>query len=139
MHRFKIEATKFTLVGAANFVLTFIVFTVMLKVLDVNYLLSLVAAWIVGMVFSYISNFLWVFKPEQKVQFRARFVKFTLASVLSIALNMLALRYIIGRTGFDPFYVQMVLIPFVVIFNFSTAKYWSLRPSSNRSRKGFLS
>jgi len=129
MHKFKIEATKFTFVGAANFALTFIVFTLMLKVLAINYLLSLAAAWIVGMVFSYVLNFLWVFKPEQKIQFKARFVRFFLASLLSIVLNMLALRYIVERSGFDPFYVQMALIPFIVIFNFSTAKFWSLRCS----------
>lgn len=129
MHKFKIEATKFTLVGAANFVLTFIVFTAMLKVLGVNYLLSLVAAWVVGMLFSYVLNFAWVFKPEQKIQFRARFLRFFLASVLSIALNMLILSYIVEHTDFDPFYVQLALIPFIVVFNFATAKYWSLRPS----------
>jgi len=139
MHRFKIEATKFTFVGAANFVFTFIVFTVMLKVFDVDYLLSIVAAWAVGMIFSYVLNFSWVFKPEQKIQFRARFVRFTLASVLSIALNMLALHYIVDRTGFDPFYVQMALIPFIVIFNFSTAKYWSLRhPRDMKCREKLL-
>jgi len=130
MHKFKIEATKFTLVGAANFVLTFIVFTFMLKTMEVNYLLSLMAAWVVGMLFSYVLNFAWVFKPEQKIQFRARFFRFFLASVLSIALNMLVLRYIVEHTDFDPFYVQMVLIPLIVIFNFSTAKYWSLKQNN---------
>lgn len=130
MHKLKIEVTKFTLVGAANFVLTFIVFTAMLKVLSVNYLLSLGAAWIVGMLFSYVLNFAWVFKPEQKIQFKDRFLRFVLASVFSIALNMLALSYIVEHTGFDPFYVQMLLIPLIVIFNYSTAKYWSLRPAS---------
>jgi putative flippase GtrA len=128
MHKFKKEATKFTLVGAANFALTFIVFTAMLKVLGVNYLLSLGAAWVVGMLFSYVLNFSWVFKPEQKIQFRARFVRFSLAGALSIALNMLVLSYIVERSDFDPFYVQMALIPLIFIFNFSTAKYWSLRP-----------
>jgi putative flippase GtrA len=129
MHKLKIEVTKFTLVGAANFVLTFIVFTTMLKIMSVNYLLSLGAAWVVGMFFSYVLNFSWVFKPEQKIQFKARFLRFFLASVFSIALNMLVLSYIVGRTGFDPFYVQMVLIPLIVIFNFSTAKFWSLCPT----------
>ena len=132
MHKFKIEATKFTIVGAANFALTFVVFTTMLKFLGVNYLLSLAAAWIAGMIFSYVLNFTWIFKPEQKIQFRDRFLRFFLASVLSIALNMLTLSYIVEHTGLDPFYVQMALIPFIVIFNFSTAKFWSLRPSSNR-------
>ena len=130
MQKLKIEVTKFTLVGAANFALTFVVFTVMLKVLEVNYLVSLIAAWVVGMLFSYALNFAWVFRPEQKIQFRDRFIRFSLASSLSIALNMLGLSYIVERTDFDPFYVQMALLPFIVGFNFSTAKYWSLRPSN---------
>lgn len=127
MHKLKIEVTKFTLVGAANFVLTFIVFTSLLKIMEVNYLLSLMAAWGVGMLFSYVLNFTWVFKPEQKIQFKAQFLKFFLASLLSIALNMWALNYIVEHTGFDPFYVQLVIMPFIVVFNFSTAKFWSLR------------
>lgn len=139
MHKFKIEATKFTLVGAANFALTFIVFTAMVKICGVNYLLSLVAAWVVGMIFSYVLNFAWVFKPEQKIQFSTRFLRFFLVSVLSIALNLLALSYIVDRTDFDPFYVQIALIPFIVVFNFSTAKYWSLRRSSDGRRSELLS
>lgn len=131
MHKFKLEAKKFTIVGTANFFLTFVVFTAMLKVFRVNYLLSLVAAWVVGMIFSYVLNFSWVFQPEQKIQFKARFVRFFLASLLSIGLNMLALSYIVERTGFEPFYVQMALIPCIVIFNFSAAKFWSLRPSKD--------
>ena len=135
MYKLKKEVTKFTFVGAANFALTFIVFTVMLKLLEVNYLLSLVAAWVVGMLFSYVFNFTWVFKPEQIIQFKDRFVRFFLASVLSISLNMLVLSYIVERADFDPFYVQMVLIPLIVAFNFSTAKYWSLRRSSDGKRE----
>ncbi len=139
MHNFKFEATKFTIVGALNFMLTFLVFTTMLKVFDINYLVSLVTAWVVGMFFSYVLNFSWVFKPEQKIQFKSRFVRFFLASVLSIILNMLALSYIVEHTGFDPFYVQMALIPFIVIFNFATAKFWSLRQSSTENIEEFLS
>ena len=130
MHKLKAEATKFTLVGAANFILTFVIFTVMLKVLWINYMLSIVAAWFAGLIFSYVLNFSWVFKPEEQLQFKARFIKFILASTLSIALNVLVLGYIVEHTNFDPFYVQIVLIPFIVVFNFSTAKYWSLRPKS---------
>ena len=129
MHKLKIEISKFTVVGAANFVLTFIVFTAMLKGLSVNYLFSLGISWVVGLFFSYLFNFAWVFKPEQKIQFKARFLRYFLASAFSIALNMLILRYIVESTAFDPFYVQFMLIPLIVIFNFSTAKYWSLRSS----------
>ncbi len=127
MHKIKIEVAKFTIVGGINFVLTFIVFTVMLKILQINYLLSLIAAWLVGMLFSYALNFTWVFKPEGQIQSQVRFLKFFLAGLVSVGLNLLALVYIVERTDSDPFYVQMVLIPCVVGFNYCTAKYWSLR------------
>jgi putative flippase GtrA len=109
----------------------------MLKVLWINYMLSIVAAWFAGLIFSYVLNFSWVFKPEEQLQFKARFIKFILASTLSIALNVLVLGYIVEHTNFDPFYVQIVLIPFIVVFNFSTAKYWSLRHSSYGKRNEF--
>ena len=128
MRKLKNEAAKFTFVGAANFFLTLIIFTFMLRVMKVNYLHSLIAAWAVGTVFSYVLNFSWVFKPAQKIQFKAQFVRFFVAAVLAIVLNMLALRYIVQQTSFDPLYVQLALIPVIVIFNFCTAKFWSLRP-----------
>ena len=126
MHNFKVEATKFTVVGAANFLLNFIVFATMLKVMPLNYLLSLGASWIVGVLFSYILNFSWVFKPEQKIEFKARFLRFFLASAFSIGLNILILNNILEHTNYDTFYIQIALIPLIVIFNCSTSKYWSL-------------
>lgn len=127
MHGLKIEITKFTVVGAANFVLTFFVFTLLLKVMLLNYLISLLVAWVVGMLFSYTLNFSWVFKPEEKIQFKMRFFKYLIASAISITGNMLILKLIVERTASDPYYVQLVLIPVIVVFNFLTAKFWALR------------
>lgn len=127
--KIKVEATKFMVVGATYFVLTFCVFTVMLKIFELNYVLSLISSWIVGMIYSYILNYVWVFKPEDKFQFRDRFVRYFFASGVSIALNIVALSSIVESTGAAPFYVQTALIPFIVIFNYSTAKFWSLASS----------
>jgi putative flippase GtrA len=130
MKKIKVELTKFALIGAVNFLLTFTVFTVMLKKFSVNYLLSLGIAWIAGLFFSYILNFSWVFKPEEKIQFKTRFLRYLVASAVSITLNMLLLQQIFELTKFDPFYIQLALIPLIVIFNFTTAKFWSLRQPS---------
>jgi len=123
-----IEAAKFTLVGAANFVVTFIVFTTMLKILEVNFLLPLSAAWVVGTFFSYVFNFVLIFKPEQKTQFKVRFF---LAGLISISLNMLLLKYIVEHSSFAAFYIQTALVPFIVILNFGTAKFRSMRRFSD--------
>ena len=125
MYRLKKEAVKFTIVGALNFVLTLAVFTAALKVFHVNYLLSLVTAWAVGLIFSYSLNFSWVFASERKIEYKKNFPKYFLANLVSIGTNMSVLHYIVAHTGFDPFDVQMALIPCIVIFNFCTAKYWA--------------
>lgn len=125
--RFTLEAMRFGIVGAVNFVLTFVVFYVLVRIVQIHHLIALTASWLVGMVFSYVLNFTWVFKPEEKLLFRARFAKFFSASLVSIALNLVTLQLIVHYTGFDPFYVQCALIPLVVVFNFATAKFWSLK------------
>lgn len=122
-----IEAFRFLIVGGANFVLTFVVFYSLLKVIGIDYLVALFASWVVGMAFSYVLNFTWVFRPEEKLQFKARLAKYFAASLASILLNMLTLRLIVDATGYDPFWVQCALIPLIVVFNYSTAKFWSLR------------
>ncbi|MBU3593279.1 GtrA family protein [Polynucleobacter sp. 71A-WALBACH] len=129
MNKLKVEAAKFTIVGSVNFFLTFIVFTVMLKILYVNYLISLSSAWAIGFIFSYIVNFSWVFKPDKKIQFRGRFIKYFFASSFSLGMNILVLSLVVSWSGFDAYYAQMLLMPIIVTLNFFTAKYWSLRKS----------
>lgn len=133
MHRLKIEFSKFTVVGAINFVFTFVLFYLLVKVLRVNYLIALVVASLFGMILTYVLNYIWVFKPEQELAFKGRLVRYILASLLSISLNAMVLGYIVERSDFDPFYVQIALIPLIIIFNFSTAKYWSMRPTGHKS------
>lgn len=128
MHKLKLEFSKFTIVGAVNFVFTFAMFYMLVKVIQLNYLVALVAVSLLGMILTYSLNHVWVFKPEQNLVFKGRIFKYIFAGLLSITLNLIALNYIVELTNFDPFYVQTALIPFIVIFNFTSAKFWSLKP-----------
>ncbi|WP_414865262.1 GtrA family protein [Pseudomonas sp. IT-P12] len=130
MKLLKLEFSKFTLVGGVNFVFTFVLFYLSVRVWKINYLISLILVSLIGMVLTYSLNYLWVFKPRDKFDFKVRFFKYIFSGFLSIGLNVLALHFLVSKTGFDPFYVQIALIPFIVVFNFSTAKFWSLRQRS---------
>ncbi|OHB69702.1 MAG: hypothetical protein A2W23_10270 [Planctomycetes bacterium RBG_16_43_13] len=133
MHKLKIEISKFTIVGALNFCLTFIVFFTLLKLFKSGYLVALSLAWVLGVIFSYVLNFVWVFKSDDRLVFKERFVKYFMAYFVSFILNLFALRLIVEKFGFDPFYVQTALIPCIVILNFSTSKLWSLRQSDKNT------
>jgi putative flippase GtrA len=139
MHRLKIEFSKFTVVGAVNFVFTLVLFYLLVKVFRVNYLIALMVVSLLGMILTYSLNHVWVFKPEQKLVFKGRLLKYIFAGFLSVSLNVFVLGYIVEHTDFDPFYVQIALIPFIVAVNFTTAKYWSLRPSSDGKSKEYSS
>lgn len=127
MHKLKVEFSKFTVVGAVNFVFTFVLFYLMVKVFNVNYLVSLAIVSLLGMIITYSANYVWVFKTDKRLSYNGRLLKYILAGVASIAFNAIVLKFIVDRTGYDPFYVQAALIPMVVVFNFSTAKFWSLK------------
>lgn len=122
----KKQLTLFTIVSGANFLLTLVVYYSLLKA-GIHYLLALCAAWIIGNIFTYILNFTWVFKPEEKLEFRRRFPKYLFANGISFALNLLLLNLIVENMNWDPFYAQIPIIPMIVIINFSTSKFWSMR------------
>jgi putative flippase GtrA len=132
MNNFKLEVTKFSIVGALNFLITFVIFFTFLYLMKVHYLISLTSSWIVGIIFSYSINFVWVFKPEQKLKFKIRFLKYLMANLVTFTFNIISLLFIVEFFGFDPFYIQCVLIPLIVVMNFVTSKYWSLKPISRK-------
>ena len=131
----KNEVTKFTVVGLFNAVLTFVVFFSLLQLLNINYLISFSVSWGTGVIFSYILNYLWVFKPEHRLQFKRRFIKYFFAYLISFFFNLVALGGIVETTKLNPFLVQCALIPFIVALNFTTSKFWSLRPNDTHHEK----
>ncbi len=123
----KATFTKFFVVGSINALLTFVLFLSLYKFMGIYYLISLSASWCVGVVFSYTLNYLWVFKPDERISFRKRFAKYFTSNAASFLANLLVLREIVEVSHFDPFWVQTALIPVIVAVNFLLAKYWSLK------------
>ena len=127
MSKYKIEITKFTLVGLVNTGLTFVIFFFLLNQFYVDYIIALTITWLFGIFFSFLLNSFWVFTPDSKSHFKARFIKYFLCYLSSFVLNLLALIFLVKYLDLAPFFTQVALVPFVVIFNFLTSKFWSLR------------
>lgn len=121
------QFSKFTVIGALNFVFTLVLFYLGVVVLHVNHLIALVIVALIGMCLTYTLNYFWVFKPSERITFGARFAKYIAAGLVSVGLNVVLLHLLTSRTRIPPFYGQMLLIPVIVVFNFLSAKLWSLR------------
>jgi putative flippase GtrA len=134
----KLQASKFTIVGTLNFGFTFLVLFSLLKVIGIVYWVSFILAWGAGVVYSYILNSVWVFKPSELLEFKKDFLKYLFANAVSFIFNLIALSILVENTHFDPFLVQLMIIPFIVIFNFITSKFWSLRPKISSQTSGAI-
>ena len=124
---FRFQFAKFLSVGAVNFCLTFVIFLTALNYFHAHYFLALGIAWFVGIIFSYVANYVWVFTPELGFGFGKRFIKFISSYLVSFFLNLVLLGYFVERHFYDPFWVQVGLVPVIVSFNFVSSKYWSLK------------
>lgn len=129
-----VELVRYLLLGGTNFFLTLSIFAFLTKAMGVNYLVSLIVAWLVGMLFMYVTNFLWVFTANGRLLFDDRFLRFIGVGILSITANSVALRAIVEHWQTDAFWTQMALMPFVVVFNFVATKYFSLRAKEEEAK-----
>ena len=126
------ELLRFLVVGGVNFVFTFAVFTVALKLLQLNQLVALLMAWIAGNILTYVLNFTWVFRPQAEFGFGLRFVKYMTAGGVSVGFNLIALYVLADLGGHDPFWSQVAIMPVIILFNFAAAKFWSLRKAAHQ-------
>lgn len=121
------ELFKYLVTGAMNAVLTCLVYLAGLYVFRLHYLLALILAFAVGVVFTYVLNFVWVFRPESRLSFRKRFFQYVSSNAGTFAVNLAALYVLVDFAGGDPFLSQVFLMVVIVAANFLLAKHWSLR------------
>lgn len=99
------EIIKFIIVGGINTLNYYIVYLILLKLLDVNYLVSHISGFIVSFIISYYLNCYFVYKVTPTLR---KFIKFPLTQVVNMGMQTLLL-YIFVQW----FHISSVIAPFV--------------------------
>lgn len=123
----KIEFFKYAVVGFVNLAFSLIIFYVFLNIIGMSYLLVFNVTWVLGIILTYVINFVWVFKTDEKLEFKKRFIKYFSVYLSSYVVNIYLLQYVVENYHYDPFWVQFFILPIVVIINFFGFKYWALK------------
>lgn len=106
-----------TLVDAA----TFFVFN---NILNVNYIISTVIAWIGAVLFAYITNKTWVFKSKKNnlsVVIKQA-VTFFIARIISLVFTIIWMIWTVQLLHLDEFLAKLLANIFVVIMNYLFSK-----------------
>lgn len=107
------EFIRFLLVGAANTLLSYFIYWLLLKILP--YLFAYSLAYCIGIVISYLLNVRFVFRQDISL---ASFLTFPLVYLLQYGLGVLMLWTLVGRVGLSPelAMVGVILITIPVTF-----------------------
>jgi len=123
----QLQFVKYLFVGGANFLVGLVAFYFFLHILHLNYLISFSISWVASVLLTYIINFVWIFKPEEKLNFKTRLAKYTIIYLFSYLVNLGLLKLLVQDTHYDPFFLQFAIIPVVMAINFTGTKYWALK------------
>ncbi|MBK7380887.1 MAG: GtrA family protein [Ignavibacteriales bacterium] len=118
---------KYSFVGIGNLIFTLALYIFFLNDLELKYEIAFTFAWLLGVLFTYLINFIWVFKPEEKITFRKRLPKYFFVYLLSYLLNILLLKLLVENFFLQPLISQLFIIPLIVLINFTGIKYWALK------------
>ena len=121
-------------VGALNFLLSLVLYWLLMEQVKTNYLLAHFLTWVFGMLFTFMASFLWVFKYSARIQFRSEFTKFLCVYGGTYIINFFVLKYLVDSYKVHPFYTQLCLIPFIMFFNFSGMRFWSFAGTMNQPK-----
>jgi len=128
------QIVKFLIVGLINTGIHYVVFLLLYRLIDVNYLIASVVGYSCGLLNSFILNKRWTFKTIN-VRKDIEFVKFIIVNVVALAVNIAALRFLVEAMGIKPEISQIAAIGFSLVINFLGNKFWTFQTKSRLSEE----
>jgi len=130
LHRFDAPVTrqfvKYGIVGAANTILTFVIYTVSVLAIGVPYPLALIVGYIVGSLNSYLLNRHWTFRTGDAAHAHGTAgPRFAIVQVFAIAVNEVALYLLVHHAAVHKILAQAILTLPVLAVTFFVNRAWS--------------
>jgi putative flippase GtrA len=120
-----IQLGKFCAVGGAGYVINLGVYSLLLNLANLNYLVAAVASFAVAVTNNYLLNRYWTFHGERG-HFAYQGARFLAVSLASLGTNLLILHVLI-QAGLGKVVAQAIAIILVTPLNFIGNKLWSFR------------
>jgi putative flippase GtrA len=123
-----IQFVKFGTVGVSNTLITFIVYTVLLKVFGVWYLAASAIGFLVGATNGFLLNRRWTFKEH--VSDALTPVRWGVVQGCGLGLNVLLLFALVDGAGLDKLLSQAFAMGVVTVLTFMVNRAWTFRVHS---------
>lgn len=117
------ELITYAIFGVLTTVVNYIVYFLLLDVMSVNYLVVNVLAWIVAVLFAYVTNRIWVFESRAKgSKMLVEFVYFVGSRLASLGAETLLLFLLVDLAGMGEKLAKIPVGIIVIILNYVLSK-----------------
>lgn len=120
------EFLLYGIFGALTTLVNIVVYFIFTKELGVNFLISNVIAWILSVLFAYVTNKIFVFESKNLSikEVLKEAVSFFSARLFTGALDMLVMYISVDLLSIDDFLMKILSNIIVILLNYFLSKYW---------------
>jgi dolichol-phosphate mannosyltransferase len=119
------QLAKFCVVGATGYAVNLVVYTLLLRGLDLHYIVCAIGSFLVAVTNNYTWNRLWTFHGSRG-HVVMQGLRFFVVSVLALVANLVVLHLLV-QVGVGEVLAQAIAIVLVTPVNFVGNKLWSFR------------
>lgn len=118
------KAAKFMLVGVFNTVISYLVFFVLFRGLNLVYFLASFFAYFAGLLNSYYWNLRWTFKEKHSGKIMSRFL---LVNFIALSTKLLLMYLMVGILNINELTSELLAMILSIILNFLGNNFWTFR------------
>lgn len=119
------EGILYLFFGGLAFVLNVFLFTVFINI-KIDELIANIIAWIITVLFAYITNTIWVFsaKPKSMKQLLIQMLQFFSGRVVTLIIEEVILLVFITLLGINAMLIKFIAQVVVIVGNYIISKIW---------------
>lgn len=115
--------------GVLTTIINLTTFYCCIKFLNINELISNIIAWIVGVIFAFITNKYIVFESKEKKLFFKELCTFTSSRLITLLMEELIILIFITLLHFNAFIIKSIAQILVIVFNYILSKFFVFKKS----------
>ncbi len=115
------QILKFGVVGGLAFIIDYGIYTLLLQVFHIHYVISGIISFSISVIFNYILSIIWVFDINKKQTIK-EFAIFVILSVIGLILNTIILYICVDKFHIHEQIAKIIATAIVMVYNFITRK-----------------
>lgn len=129
------EGMRYLVFGVLSTIINIVVFAICERILHLSTIISNVIAWIIAVLFAYITNKLYVFdsKTTKKQELAKEIISFFSARIFTLVIETIFLKIVIDKLGFNEILMKIISNVIVIFLNYVFSKIFIFKEEKNRS------